>query len=276
MNNWKQSPLDPLIAKYIDCYWLIEKKHKDITLDYPKLNPDPASHLILTPPSQTYHYRFEQMTIKGHDTHMILPNTGTIMIDHSKPFIILGIKFQIGALYSLKFNRNFSLINAIIQGADFLPLELVQMNKSVLFAEAVSQIDLTCKWLDKQLLPWIKRCHEDKHSELVREVISIFKHTPLSEIGNVLHCSQRTIERAFRRVTGLTLKQYETMMRLEDLLAYLYQKQNTPLDWADIATQFGFSDQPHLIRYLKATIGSTPINYLKQRDITIDVYGDFE
>lgn len=276
MNSWKQAPFDPIIAEYIDCYWLIERKSEDIGFDYPKLNPDPAAHLILAPDDQTYHYQLSDTEISGHGCHMILPNTSSITMDHSKPFIILGIKFQVGALYTLKFKGDIPLTNWVVNHIDFMPTALNQLNNPALFSVATNQIEATCKKLDGQLLSWIQKSHEDKHSQLVQQAISIFEQTPLSQMGDKLHCSQRTIERAFRRVTGLTLKQYETMTRFESVLAYLYQKQDSQLDWADIAAQFGFSDQPHLIRYLKATIGTTPKDYLKQRDITIDVYGDFE
>lgn len=63
------------------------------------------------------------------------------------------------------------------------------------------------------------------------------------------------------------------MNRLEELLEYLYQRNSREIDWAHIAYQFGFSDQPHLIRHLKSTIGSTPKTYADKRDLTIDIYG---
>jgi AraC-like DNA-binding protein len=44
----------------------------------------------------------------------------------------------------------------------------------------------------------------------------------------------------------------------------------------DIAYQFGFSDQSHLIRYLKQYIDLTPKSYALQRGFTIDVYGGVE
>ncbi len=47
-------------------------------------------------------------------------------------------------------------------------------------------------------------------------------------------------------------------------------------DWAEIASRFGFSDQPHLIRQMKQVIGVTPSGYLNARDLVIDAYGDFE
>ena len=273
MNNWKQSPFNSLVSKYVDCYWLIEKLPQDTGLDYPKLNPDPAGTLILAPEKQTYSYQLNGVETQGIGSHLLLPNTSTVTIDHTKPFVILGVKFHVGALYSLKFDSDVPLTDAVIEKQDCLSSEL---NDTQLLSKASEHIALTCKTMDEQLLPWLQKSYEDTHSELVRRIISIFQQTPVADMGNALGCSQRTVERACRRVTGVTLKQYESMMRLEELLTFLYQQEDKGLSWADVAAQFEFSDQPHLIRYLKATIGVTPNDYLKHRDITIDVYGDFE
>ncbi len=66
------------------------------------------------------------------------------------------------------------------------------------------------------------------------------------------------------------------MMRLEALITYLYRQKDIDINWLDVTYKFGFSDQPHLIRYLKGAIGVTPKEYLKQRNLTIDVYGGVE
>ncbi|MCW1891302.1 helix-turn-helix domain-containing protein [Vibrio chagasii] len=65
------------------------------------------------------------------------------------------------------------------------------------------------------------------------------------------------------------------MNKLEAMLEYLYKKELNDIDWLDVAYQFGFSDQPHLIRYLKKYlfIGLTPNTYAKEGGLTIDVYG---
>ncbi len=97
--------------------------------------------------------------------------------------------------------------------------------------------------------------------------------TPIAELGDKLFCSQRTLERSFNKVTGLTLKQCQSMNKLEAMLEYLYKRDFDDIDWIDVAYQFGFSDQPHLIRYLKKTIGLTPNTYAKEGGLTIDVYG---
>jgi len=276
MKNWKHPPLDPSLSKYVDCYWMIEKDSQDELHTHPRLNPDPAGHLIIARPNQPYNYQVDNNKVSGYGTHMMLPQSRTIILDHSKPFTIVGIKFHVGALYSLGFEPDLPLTDLIISGSDSLPVGVELIDPISLFEEASSNVDAICRMLDAYMIPWVSRSHEDKHSQLVRSAISFLERYPVAQIGRKLHCSQRTIERAFSRVTGLSLKQYKSMLTLEDLLAFLYQHQDSDLNWSHIAVEFGFSDQPHLIRYLKSVIGATPGQYIKTRDLTIDTYGDFQ
>jgi len=276
MNNWKHPPFDPLLSKYVDCYWMIEKHSQDELHTHPRLNPDPTSHLILAPENQAFKYQVDDDTVSGSGIHMILPHSRTIVIDHSQPFIIIGIKLRAGALYSLGFPPDLPLVDSIINDTSRLPSGINRIDSTALLKTASSNIEATCRMLDACLESWILDCHEDKHSDLVRSAILLLERYPVAQIGRKLSCSQRTIERTFSRVTGLTLKQYQSMCTLEDLLTFLYQNQASELNWSDIAADFGFSDQPHFIRYLKSVIGNTPGQYVKQRDLTIDIYGDFQ
>ena len=270
------SPLNPCLSKYIDCYWMIEKDDQDELHTHPRLNPDPTAHLIIASPNQTFYYQVDDDEVSGYGTHMILPHSRTIVLDHSKPFTIVGIKFHVGALYSLGFKPDLPLTDLITSDSDCLPVGIEFIDTTALLNEASSNIEATCRILDAYLESWVCHSQEDKHSELVRSAISVLENNPISQIGRELHCSQRTVERTFSRVTGLTLKQYKSMLTLEDLLTFLYQNQDIDLNWSEIAAEFGFSDQPHFIRYLKSVIGATPGQYIKQRDLTIDIYGDFQ
>tara|TARA_R110001599_G_scaffold9374_3_gene46324 strand:- start:1326 stop:2147 length:822 start_codon:yes stop_codon:yes gene_type:complete len=273
MRNWKISPKDSFVTAYIDCYWLLEKTADDGGPKSPKLNPDPAGHLILADSLQPYHYQSETFTNQGVGSHFILPHSKTFLMNHSQPFLVVGIKFHIGALYSLK------LPSSDLETEKVLGIhskELLSVNANRLITNSLWSADKCRDYLDKQLTPLVANAQKDSHSELVSKILSTFSNTSLSDIGSVLGCSQRTIERSFLRVTGFTLKQYDSMQKLERLLNYVHKLDASKLEWADIAFQFGFSDQPHLVRYLKSVIGSTPGEYAQLRDLAIDAYGNFE
>ena len=244
------------------------------------MNPDPAAHLILADAQKNFQYVANEVIQNGTGSHLIYPHGKTFVMDHSQPFLIVGIKFKIGALYSIALTSSQLQLdkianvdfNTLIQSDSFSTMELL--------TKARDYPHKACEILDNKLACLVSDIrgdnHEDKHSELVRNILPLLENTPISNIGETLNCSQRTVERSFFRVTKMTLKQCQSMIRLEAILEYVYGLSDGHCDWADIAVKFDFSDQPHLIRYLKSKIGTTPGDYLKQRDLTIDIYGDFE
>ncbi|GLX78469.1 hypothetical protein tinsulaeT_18090 [Thalassotalea insulae] len=275
MKNWKLFPSNKEITKYVECYWFLEKEPGDTSHQYPKLNPDPATHLIITQAHTPYHYAADNKLQTGNGSHWLFQHLNTFTMDHSQPFQIIGIKFKIGGPYSL-LNQDCKLVTNLIQAVDIKKLTTSTVNLAQLLSCAANQPKQAAIMLDNLLSDWCKTNHNDQHIELTRQVLTMLETTVIADIGAKLYRSQRTLERSFTRVTGLTMKQTQSMIRLEEMLEHLYSSTDKTINWADIATKYGFSDQPHLIRYLKASIGQTPGQYAKQRNLTIDIYGNFE
>ncbi|QQX82387.1 helix-turn-helix transcriptional regulator [Shewanella sp. KX20019] len=274
MQSWIHYPKNIKVAKYISCYWLIEKTTLQDINNFPKLNPDPATHLIICPQKQGFHYDTAPQVSSGSGSHWLFPQQQTLQIDHSERFIYLGVKFHIGALYSLDIpDYNHPTLNQ----ADTVDMDHL-LSVTGFPAESLLQIGRTeplecCDKLDELFLPLLTNAKEDQHSEITHKVLQLLDSTAVSELGGKLFCSQRTLERSFNRVTGLTMKQCQSMNKLEAMLEYLYQRDASDIDWVDVAFKFGFSDQPHLIRQLKKQIGLTPKHYVEERGLTIDIYG---
>ena len=275
MKSWKLFPNIESVSKYVECYWFLEKEPHDLSNNYPKLNPDPSAHLIITNNTHTSHYTHNTIsqTVKGN--HWIFPHINTLAMDHSAAFKIIGIKFKPGALYSLYGRDSCSILDKV---------ELADLNRlfgtesiytDELLVSAIEKKDQLGNTLDESLSSWVLNAYEDKHSILARKILRLLSDTPISEIGAKLHRSQRTIERSFVRVTGLSMKQVNSMNRLEEILNHLYLLDNKDINWADVARKYDFSDQPHFIHHLKNAIGRTPAEYVQRRDLTIDTYGDF-
>lgn len=285
MIHWLKKPNNAEIAKYIDCYWFLEKLPNAGGADYPKLNPDPAAHLMLALPKQEFQYKNDNNVSQLTGCHWLYPYGKTYELDHSKPIACIGIKFHVGALYSLPnlIALQDKTSQALIDSIHAVSFDQINFNhtssdatnpdENALLNLARTDPEQCTAMLDNLCLPWLLKAHEDNHSEITRRVLPLLANTTINELGAKLFCSQRTLERSFLKVTGLTLKQCQSMNRLEAILEFLHQRKKSDIDWVDIAYQFGFSDQPHLIRYLKKQIGLTPQDYAQQRGFTIDVYG---
>ncbi|MGF1693284.1 helix-turn-helix domain-containing protein [Photobacterium kagoshimensis] len=286
MINWKYPPKRSLAAQYVECYWCIEKKLADDGHPFPKLTPDPTAHLIIAPALQGYQYASESVSFEGLGSHWLFPHCKTFQVDHTDAFILLGVKFHTGALYALDMTPHIEKLEHIVETdiSAFFTMKSDEQDSGVkiqgishsLLQLAKDAPEMCCDELESLLLPWLNQARSDKHSLLTRKALPLLSNTPISQLGALLHCSQRTLERSFTRVTGLALKQCQSMNRLDLLLESLYLRGETDIDWAEVAQEFGFSDQPHLIRYLKSTIGKTPGEYAKVRDLTIDIYGGVE
>lgn len=274
MTHWLQPPKSSCVANYVECYWLIEKLTNSESYQHLKLNPDPSAHLIISPHTQVYHYDLNPGMAMGEGSHWLYPHQKTFELDHAKPFVYLGIKFHVGALYCLpEFSKSPLALDKVESANDSSLFNMLGMDESALIELARTHPKLCVEQLDALLAPSLVKSVEDQHSKITRKALRYLDKIAISELGEKLNCSQRTIQRSFHRVTGLTLKQCQSMNRLEEMLEYLYQRDATELDWVEIALKFGFSDQPHLIRYLKKQLGFTPKTYEKERGLTIDVYG---
>ncbi|WP_260260487.1 helix-turn-helix domain-containing protein [Vibrio intestinalis] len=260
-------------SELIECYWFIEKTTSQRE-SFPKLNPDPCAHLILAPTSEPYSYTFDGVVYSGCGSHLLFAHQETTQLDHSKPFVHLGIKLHPSAIYRLALKPDNAEVLDNVKEIDILSLLGVRESVLKRLLKLARHEPLQCvSELEHHLASWVVSAKHDQHSKLTDKVVRALESTPIANLDATLHCSQRTIERSFRRVTDLTLKQYQAMTKLELMLEYLYQRPSSEIDWVDVAYQFGFSDQPHLIRYLKKQIGTTPQKYVSQRGFTIDVYG---
>lgn len=277
MIRWLKKPISSEVSKYIECFWFLDKTEDSSSIDRPKLNPDPCAHIIISLPKQPYCYTSHNSKFHGFGSHWLFPFSNTLELDHTHAFSSIGIKFHVGALYSLSIvDFTQDEINKVIE----INFNEIKSNNTYteqdLLKLAQTNPSSCCETIERLLMPWIEQPFEDTHSKLTRKVMPLLPNHTINTLGNILQCSQRTLERSFLKVTGLTLKQCQSMNKLEDILTFLYQRKAGDIDWVNVAYQFGFSDQPHLIRYLKKQINLTPKNYAVAREFTIDVYGGID
>lgn len=283
MIAWKQH-----LAGYewlIHQVWYLEVEHGEVIDPKPHLIPNPRAHLLFTPKHQTYSYDNGETLLRGKGSHLLTANENLLLLEDEAPIKRIGITFRPEGLYALQSAfHDDAQVNAVNQCQWFDWL-------SPLFDEDFQQA-LWQQDSPEALLDSIKRHLDSLRVEPCRakpflvsqKAISVMDAQALSsselaidmeEIAAQCACSRRTLERSFKQVVGLSVKQYQQMARLEQMILALY-KQQEAIDWVSFSQQFGFSDQSHLIRTLKQQLRKTPNKYLQKRDLTIDIYGDFE
>lgn len=76
------------------------------------------------------------------------------------------------------------------------------------------------------------------------------------QLNENIQLSQRQIERLFQFWLGMTPKHYQRILRVKKAISFLRQHDNA--DLADVAQQFGFSDQAHMTREFRVIACTTP------------------
>lgn len=76
------------------------------------------------------------------------------------------------------------------------------------------------------------------------------------QLSESIELSQRQIERLFKLWLGMTPKHYQRILRIKKVISFLRLHKNVNL--ADVAQQFGFSDQAHMTREFRTIACITP------------------
>lgn len=84
---------------------------------------------------------------------------------------------------------------------------------------------------------------------------------------------ERTLQRQFLRVVGISPSKYLQINRFLSLILEVKKLDDQIINWSDLSCEFGFYDQAHFINVFKQYTGSSPLNYIRKKDLLLDLYG---
>lgn len=109
--------------------------------------------------------------------------------------------------------------------------------------------------------------------ERCREAVALLEADPVRPIGDIadqLGLSHGHLDAEFTRVVGLPPRSLARLLRLRALLEQL--DVSGDVRWGDLAVEYGWFDQAHLIRDFRRHTGVTPTEYVRaQRSILTPV-----
>lgn len=102
---------------------------------------------------------------------------------------------------------------------------------------------------------------------LTQKLVAVIKQSrgnlSMKALEENFSCSERTIQRKFKRATGMSPKSFCRILRYQSALGLLEETSHHCV--LDIALGLGFSDQSHFQREFKSFVRATPQEYLQQR-----------
>ncbi len=186
------------------------------------------------------------------------PSHRSFVIDTAEQVRVMGVVFRAGGAapffrerMDALANDHFDLEALAGDGARTLRTRLLEAGT------AEARLDLLQDWL-------LRTAAGARRHHAVAHALRILDETPqVQRIGAVAaHCrlSPRRFGEVFREQVGMSPKRYVRLRRFQDLVSRVHGRRR--VEWAALAADCGFHDQPHLAHEFRAFSGMTPGAYL--------------
>ncbi|GAA3510722.1 hypothetical protein GCM10022393_25380 [Aquimarina addita] len=257
------------IANHIDHYWIIN----DIFLlsqggfrmhAYPGVTPD---MIIVLEGHYEIHYLEKHHISNKSLLFCFIHKDLVIDLTHLKRCII--VKFKSRGLSSLLPFLNYRstelMSNSVVLVEDIFKVNIDSFIKHLAKQSSKEIVTL----LDAWFLERYKKEHEGFILEMSQEISS---ELDLKTIMEATKYSYSTMERYFKKDTGLTPKKFQSLQRYKLAVRELYTSQH--LDWQYYIEKYGYYDQSHFIKDIKRYTSFTP-SQLLQNPAFIQVRPDY-
>ena len=254
----KYLPQSSALQKHIDHYWIVREANAVFQKTppiyaYPGITPEV---LIVLEGSFDYQYEGEYHRVDNNNLFSFINEE--VILDPANLVSFIIVQFKPRALSSLipfvkqKSGDLMSLPVCDAQevfGLGFI--QLVEHLKHLDTSEIVSELD---DFFYKNL--------EENRAGFISEMAGELKgETNLKEIMALTKYSYSTLERHFKKDTGLSPKQFQSLQRYKAAVQEIYGTRNE--DWMHYVVKYGYFDQSHFIKDIKRFTTFTPAQLLK-------------
>lgn len=251
------------LKKFVSRYWIFKKTGKDKKI--PKLFPMVNAHILIHLKDECV-FEIVGKKMLGRGNQILHPITNICEVFYGLNTHLVGVELSIQGYYYLTGKTPEGKINTIES--------LKEIDEDLdRFTDGVTE-DLA-KGNFKKLEDYLKKRFEiyytDENAKIIYNTTKeVDRDQKISDLAEKYNISVRTLERKFKKNTGLTLKKYQLIVRLNKLLEDIYMNEN--INWSELALNHGFFDQAHMINVLKKYLGRTPNKYLEVRDLIGDLF----
>lgn len=249
----------PALAPFVECLWYAERHGGSHPRE--RTLPTGTVELVFDLSESRIHIYSDDADRDGQylpGAVVCGPHSGYFVIDTARPKQIAGVHFRPGGAAMLLgipvdelANRHIALEDLWGSSAATLRMRLAEAR------DAANTIAILQRALETRLGGPMA------HHPAIAHALSRLSITPslarISQVREETGYSAKRFIALFRDSVGLTPKLFCRVRRFQDVIARLARGE--PVEWADVAVDCGFYDQPHLNREFRAFSGITPTQY---------------
>ena len=237
------------LADHVECYWAGHSAGRD-----------GARELVLPTAAMSLVFSIDDM---GAMSKVLTgPRSQPIVLDTSRGFTAIGVKFKIGGGASFAQAPSCELHNQTVRLDDLWGDRAGDLEGQIWQAPT---IDEKFGVIERTLLQRINRL-EQRHSGVVYALQQIDRtagNCKVAALADDIGISARRLGQLFAREVGFSPKALNRIRRFEQVLQLI--DSTAQVDWTDIALSCGYYDQPHFNHEFRTFCGMDPSGYLRKR-----------
>jgi len=249
------------LREHVECLWFLDADSAASPRDLERIVPDGCTELILHLGEP-----FERLTSRGAERQAAAFLVGQmphfILLRPSRTVETVGVRFRpTGA-------RRFFREKAAHLTGRFTALDELWNRASAerlrdRLHEAPSRAEQV-RVLETALLGSFRTRGEDRGvARAATFILGSGGRTSVALVARGAGLSERSLERRFQEELGLSPKAFSRIARLQSVLRSIGREARP--DWADVAAECSYFDQPHLIHDFRALTGETPAEFVRNQ-----------
>jgi AraC-like DNA-binding protein len=225
-------------------------EHYFISRRLPHFDPEYVGYDVLSRPVASLFIQPGGAFVQGPSVHK-----RTLHAKDSS--IYVGAQFKPGGFYPFWGQKMSDLAEKTISADAVIP------GLQGLFGTALAELDDTAilSVIDTALRA--VRPRNEPRIGFINEVTRYIENdhiTSVATVADAFAMSERTLQQLFQGYVGVGIKW--VIMRARFLEVTKYARAQAKPNWTTIATDFGYSDQPHFINDFKKIVGLSPRQYI--------------
>ena len=179
--------------------------------------------------------------------------TQFLLLQPSGPAAVMGVRFKPGGAYRFLTLPLDLLTDKTIATEDVWGPGARYLEEAVLSARTDAE---RTRLVEGFLLQRLLISARPRFDAAITHIISSRGRMRMGQLADSIGCSRRQLEREFRARAGLSPKALARIIRFQNLLRLVGEGELR--EWASLALESGYADQPHMVREFREFSGQSP------------------
>jgi AraC-like DNA-binding protein len=251
--NYIERKPQPALSEQVECFWFASSDAAPAGLPE-RVLPDGCLEWIfhLGAPFRRLNPAHEWETQPR--SFVVGELTRFILLQPTGPVDTMGVRFRPGGAYRFLPFPVGLLTDSFVSTGDIWGRDGECLEEAVLSARSHQHRQHAVEtFLLSRLIDSEPRRRFDA---AIGEVLRSRGQMPINQIAAAIGCSLRQLEREFRAAAGLSPKSLARVIRFQNLLRLAGE--DALRQWAIVALDCGYADQPHMVREFRELSGQSP------------------